>query len=68
MFEAMLRGWEQQQSRLLARKTIGDRLSLVRRVLAPMLGLYVVTAQRWRQRAATDWSACLEAGLTAQPR
>ncbi|WP_198544864.1 MULTISPECIES: hypothetical protein [unclassified Streptomyces] len=32
MFGAMLRGWEQQQqSRLLARKTIGDRLSLVRR-------------------------------------
>ncbi|WP_329359148.1 site-specific integrase [Streptomyces anulatus] len=32
MFGAMLRGWEQQQqSRLLARKTIDDRLSLVRR-------------------------------------
>lgn len=32
MFEAMLQGWEQQQrARLLARKTIEDRLSLVRR-------------------------------------
>ncbi|MFF5088961.1 tyrosine-type recombinase/integrase [Streptomyces niveus] len=32
MFEAMLAGWQQQQrSRLLARKTIEDRLSLVRR-------------------------------------
>ncbi len=33
MFDAMLRGWEQQQrSRLLTKKTIGDRLSLVRRL------------------------------------
>ncbi|MWA08110.1 tyrosine-type recombinase/integrase [Streptomyces sp. BA2] len=32
MFDAMLQGWEQQQrARLLARKTIEDRLSLVRR-------------------------------------
>ncbi|WP_234337123.1 tyrosine-type recombinase/integrase [Streptomyces xylophagus] len=32
MFDAMLRGWEQQRrSRLLAKKTISDRLSLVRR-------------------------------------
>ncbi|MFH8791628.1 hypothetical protein [Streptomyces sp. NPDC017941] len=35
LFEAMLRGWEQQQqSRLLTRKTISDRLSLVRRFAA----------------------------------
>ncbi|MET9694483.1 site-specific integrase [Streptomyces sp. NPDC006514] len=35
MFEAMLRGWEQQQrSRLLTRKTITDRLSLVARFAA----------------------------------
>ncbi|MFD5978348.1 MULTISPECIES: hypothetical protein [Streptomyces] len=33
-------------------------------VLAPMLGLHVVTAQRWRQRAATDWSAYLAARRT----
>ncbi|WTX01088.1 site-specific integrase (plasmid) [Streptomycetaceae bacterium NBC_01309] len=34
MFEAMLRGWEQQQrSRLLGRKTISDRVSLVRRFM-----------------------------------
>ncbi|WP_254647941.1 hypothetical protein [Streptomyces sp. GbtcB6] len=32
MFDAMLRGWEQQhRSRLLTKKTIADRLSLVRR-------------------------------------
>ncbi|MFE0133082.1 hypothetical protein ACFWY6_16140 [Streptomyces sp. NPDC059037] len=32
MFAAMLQGWEQQQrARLLARETIDDRLSLVRR-------------------------------------
>ncbi|WP_328792645.1 hypothetical protein [Streptomyces sp. NBC_00273] len=32
MFEAMLTGWtRQQQSRLLSKKTIGDRLGLVRR-------------------------------------
>ncbi|NJQ17173.1 tyrosine-type recombinase/integrase [Streptomyces bohaiensis] len=40
MFEGMLRGWEQQQrSRLLARKTINDRLSLVRR-FAEFTGTY----------------------------
>ncbi|MEU5239735.1 tyrosine-type recombinase/integrase [Streptomyces lydicus] len=40
MFDGMLRGWEQQQrSRLLARKTIGDRLSLVRR-FAEFTGTY----------------------------
>ncbi|MEW1892216.1 hypothetical protein [Streptomyces sp. NPDC085659] len=33
-------------------------------VLAPMLGLHVVTAQQWRQRAATDWSAYLAARRT----
>ncbi|WP_328622859.1 MULTISPECIES: hypothetical protein [unclassified Streptomyces] len=32
MLDVMLRGWEQQQrSRLLAKKTIVDRLSLIRR-------------------------------------
>nr|WSU78263.1 hypothetical protein OG499_37370 [Streptomyces anulatus] len=30
-------------------------------VLAPMLGLHVITAQQWRRRASTDWTACLEA-------
>ncbi|MGW6580630.1 hypothetical protein ACWF76_14770 [Streptomyces globisporus] len=30
-------------------------------VLAPMLGLHVITAQQWRRRATTDWSAYLEA-------
>ncbi|TVL87383.1 site-specific integrase [Streptomyces sp. SAJ15] len=40
MFDAILRGWEQQQrSRLLARKTISDRLSLVRR-FAEFTGTY----------------------------
>ncbi|WRZ76436.1 tyrosine-type recombinase/integrase [Streptomyces sp. NBC_01237] len=40
MFDAMLRGWQdQQRSRLLARKTIVDRLSLVRR-FAQFTGTY----------------------------
>ncbi|MFF2549118.1 hypothetical protein ACFVUY_42055 [Kitasatospora sp. NPDC058063] len=30
-------------------------------ILAPMLGLHVVTAQQWRRRAATDWTAYLQA-------
>ncbi|MFD3657801.1 hypothetical protein [Streptomyces sp. NPDC058620] len=30
-------------------------------VLAPMLGLHVITAQQWRRRASTDWTAYLEA-------
>ncbi|MEV0188293.1 hypothetical protein ACIPYS_07875 [Kitasatospora sp. NPDC089913] len=30
-------------------------------ILAPMLGLHVVTAQHWRRRAATDWTAYLQA-------
>lgn len=33
-------------------------------VLAPMLGLHVITAVQWRRRAATDWSAYLEARRT----
>jgi hypothetical protein len=33
-------------------------------VLAPMLGLHVITTQQWRQRATTDWSAYLEARRT----
>ncbi|MFF3652713.1 hypothetical protein ACFYXV_29265 [Streptomyces sp. NPDC002181] len=37
-------------------------------VLGPMLGLHPVTAAHWRQRAATDWTAYLEARLTAPPR
>ncbi|MGW5868819.1 hypothetical protein ACWFRJ_42520 [Streptomyces sp. NPDC055239] len=32
-------------------------------VLAPMLGLHVITAQQWRHRAANDWTAYLEARL-----
>lgn len=28
-----------------------------------MLGLHVITAQQWRRRAATDWTAYLEARL-----
>ncbi|MBZ9644322.1 hypothetical protein [Streptomyces sp. PSKA30] len=36
-------------------------------VLAPMLGLHVITAQQWRLRAATDWSAYLEARRTGSP-
>ncbi|WP_405691136.1 hypothetical protein [Streptomyces sp. NBC_00057] len=36
-------------------------------VLAPMLGLHVITAQQWRRRAATDWSAYLEARRTGTP-
>ncbi|MFI6850509.1 hypothetical protein OG535_40355 [Kitasatospora sp. NBC_00085] len=30
-------------------------------VLAPLLGLHVNTAVRWRRRAATDWTAYLQA-------
>ncbi|MFE2729389.1 hypothetical protein [Kitasatospora sp. NPDC059327] len=30
-------------------------------ILAPMLGLHVITAQQWRRRAATDWTAYLKA-------
>lgn len=33
-------------------------------ILAPMLGLHVITAQQWRHRAANDWTAYLEARLT----
>ncbi|MER6319999.1 hypothetical protein ABT237_40580 [Streptomyces sp. NPDC001581] len=36
-------------------------------VLAPLLGLHVVTATQWRRRAATDWTAYLEA-RTSQSR
>ncbi|WP_406387261.1 hypothetical protein [Streptomyces sp. NBC_00887] len=40
MFAAMLTGWEQQQrSRLLTKKTISDRVSLVRR-FAEFTGTY----------------------------
>ncbi|MER5436048.1 hypothetical protein [Streptomyces sp. NPDC002588] len=35
-------------------------------VLAPLLGLHTVTAEQWRRRAATDWTAYLEARQTAQ--
>ncbi|MFA7767780.1 hypothetical protein [Streptomyces sp. NRRL S-448] len=34
-------------------------------VLGPMLGLHPVTAAHWRRRAATDWTAYLEALLAA---
>jgi len=30
-------------------------------VLAPLLGLHVVTAEQWRRRASTAWAAYLEA-------
>ncbi|MFH8687464.1 hypothetical protein ACH4EC_11400 [Streptomyces anulatus] len=30
-------------------------------VLAPLLGLHVITALQWRRRAATDWTAYLQA-------
>ncbi|MFJ3841122.1 hypothetical protein ACIPY6_37250 [Streptomyces sp. NPDC090054] len=36
-------------------------------VLGPMLGLHPVTAAHWRRRAATDWTAYLEARLAAPP-
>lgn len=29
-------------------------------ILAPMLGLHPITAEQWRRRAATDWTAYLE--------
>ncbi|MFG2910937.1 hypothetical protein ACGF13_38555 [Kitasatospora sp. NPDC048286] len=35
-------------------------------VLALMLGLHTVTTARWRHRAATDWTAYLEACTTAR--
>ncbi|MFK0258657.1 hypothetical protein [Streptomyces sp. NPDC090445] len=34
-------------------------------VLGPMLGLHPITAVRWRRRAATDWTAYLEARTAA---
>ncbi|MFB8242673.1 hypothetical protein ACFC58_39690 [Kitasatospora purpeofusca] len=36
-------------------------------ILAPMLGLHPVTATRWRSRAATDWTAYLQARRTSSP-
>ncbi|MGW6981118.1 hypothetical protein ACWGE1_16960 [Streptomyces sp. NPDC054932] len=33
---------------------------------APMLGLHLITAQQWRRRAATDWTAHLEARSTSR--
>ncbi|MGW5847683.1 hypothetical protein ACWFQ8_06895 [Streptomyces sp. NPDC055254] len=36
-------------------------------VLGPMLGLHPVTAAHWRRRASTDWTAYLEARVTAPP-
>nr|WSX54032.1 hypothetical protein OG409_37000 [Streptomyces sp. NBC_00974] len=35
-------------------------------ILAPMLGLHPITAQQWRRRAATDWTAYLEARSTSR--
>lgn len=35
--------------------------------LGPMLGLHPVTAAHWRRGASTDWTAYLEARLTAPP-
>ncbi|MFD8413709.1 hypothetical protein ACFV2Q_18400 [Streptomyces sp. NPDC059650] len=34
-------------------------------VLGPMLGLHPITAVQWRRRAATDWTAYLEARTAA---
>ncbi|MFC9759981.1 hypothetical protein [Streptomyces sp. NPDC056921] len=35
-------------------------------VLAPLLGLHAVTAEHWRRRAATDWTAYLEARMSTR--
>lgn len=35
-------------------------------ILAPMLGLHAITAQQWRRRAATDWTAYLQARAASQ--
>ncbi|MFE2324782.1 hypothetical protein ACFXD5_12845 [Streptomyces sp. NPDC059385] len=36
-------------------------------VFGPMLGVHPVTAAHWRRRAATDWTAYLEARLPPPP-
>ncbi|MFF3113586.1 hypothetical protein ACFVSN_30880 [Kitasatospora sp. NPDC057904] len=36
-------------------------------VLAPLLDLHIGTAEKWRRRAATDWTACLEARTATRP-
>ncbi|MFF4344304.1 hypothetical protein ACFY00_30795 [Kitasatospora sp. NPDC001540] len=35
-------------------------------VLAPLLGLHITTVVKWRQRAATDWTAYLQARTTSR--
>ncbi|WOX19911.1 hypothetical protein [Streptomyces solicathayae] len=35
-------------------------------IFAPMLGLHPITAQQWRRRAATDWTAYFEARSTSR--
>jgi hypothetical protein len=35
-------------------------------VLAPRLGPHAVTAEHWRRRAATDWTAYLEGRMTTR--
>ncbi|MFE3073570.1 hypothetical protein [Streptomyces sp. NPDC059247] len=40
-------------------------------VLGPMLGIHPITAAQWRRRAATDWTAYLQArqlALTTGPQ
>ncbi|MFJ6384637.1 helix-turn-helix domain-containing protein [Kitasatospora sp. NPDC092039] len=36
-------------------------------VLAPILGLHLNTVTRWRARAATDWTAYLQAWAAGRP-
>ncbi|MFD7079061.1 hypothetical protein [Streptomyces sp. NPDC059918] len=59
LFDAMLAGWTRQQSRLLARKTIADRMSLVRR-FALFNGMY---PWEW---TAEDVEAYLSAQMSSQ--
>ncbi|GGT75594.1 hypothetical protein GCM10010207_85850 [Streptomyces atratus] len=35
-------------------------------VLAPLLGLHVITAEQWRRRAAADWTAYLQARMSTR--
>ncbi|MFE7403602.1 hypothetical protein [Streptomyces sp. NPDC057557] len=35
-------------------------------VLAPLLGFHGITAEQWRRRAATDWTAYLQARMSTR--
>ncbi|MEU8132171.1 hypothetical protein [Streptodolium elevatio] len=37
-------------------------------MLAPMLGLHIVAAVKWRRRAATNWTAYLQARVATSRR